>query len=205
MHVGLHVGDGGQLIGRLLVGERFFHLLLPGRVGAEAESLDGCATRVHVHQIEGELLGGLARTRHGTRPIRCVQPRETGISALGAHIARHAVELLDRHVELVALGVFQQQVVAHGPVNVLLHEPREMRHAMCRMHDVIARLVGTLVCPLGGSSLRVGYADQGELRLGNDHAERDLDVHDVHDALLQAALADLLRHGFVGNAQRRLT
>ena len=61
LHVGLDVGDGGQLIGRLLVRERLLHLALGGRVGPEAVPLHRGAARVHVDEVERELLGRLAR------------------------------------------------------------------------------------------------------------------------------------------------
>lgn len=69
-HVVLHIGDGGELVAGLGVGEGLLHLALPGGVRREAEALGGGAAGVHVHEVEGELLGGLAGAVHGPEPSR---------------------------------------------------------------------------------------------------------------------------------------
>ena len=72
LHVVLHIGDGGELVAGLGVGEGLLHLALPGRVRREAEALGGGATGVHIDEVEGELLGDLAGAVHGARPVaRC--------------------------------------------------------------------------------------------------------------------------------------
>ena len=103
LHVGLDVRDGQALVVGELVGEALLHLALPGAVGREGKALRGGAPGVEVDQVEGELLGGLARLGGGAAPVGGVQTREPGAIAVGAHVARDAVHLLERHVELVAV------------------------------------------------------------------------------------------------------
>ena len=130
LHIRFDVGNRCKLIIRFLVGEGVFHLVLPRSVGAESEALDCGAACIDVNQVEGELFRSLARLRHGTRPIRRVQARQARVAAFGADVACDAVELFDRHVELVAFRILEQQVVATRAVDVLLHEPGEVRDTM---------------------------------------------------------------------------
>ena len=140
-HVGFHVRDGGQLVRRFLIGERLFHFALRRRVGPERIALRTCAARVHVHQVECKLLRCGAGLLHGARPVGRVQARATRRGALGAHVARDAIELLNRHEQLVALSVFQQQVIARCAVDFTPYQLFEVRHAVLRVHYVVARLI----------------------------------------------------------------
>ncbi len=211
LHVGLDVGDGGQLVGRFLVGEAFLHLALPRRVLVVAVALGGGAARVHVHQVERQLLRCLARLGHGTAPVGGVKAREPGRCAFRAHIAGNAVQLLHRHVQLVALGVFQQQVVALGAAHVLADDIAEERHAVRRVHHVVARLEGegdlgnvdARALARGHGSLRVGKRHQRHLRRREYHAQRDVHIHDVHLAALElgGGIAGHVQNLIDGNAQ----
>ena len=203
-HVGLHVGDGGQLIGRFPIGERFLHLDLRRRVGTERVPLCAGSACVHVNQVEREFFGGRACLLHGTRPVGRVQAGASRRGTLGADVARDAVELLDRHEQLVAFGVFEQQVIACRAVDLATHQLLEVRNAVLRMHNVIARLirerdlgdVDMAARTRGGGPLGVGHADHAKLRLRDDHSQRDVHVNDVDDPAAQAAL--LLPVGIIG-------
>ena len=89
------------------IGERLLHLALRRR--CPGRTLKPCvarAARVHVDQVECELLCRLARlcSWHATsRDVFSLVRR--GLAALGAHVARHAIELLDRHEQLIAFRV----------------------------------------------------------------------------------------------------
>ena len=195
-HIGLHVGDGRQLIGGFPIRERLLHLDLRRRVGSERVPLRAGAARVHVHQIERKLFGGRARLLHGARPVGRVQAGASRRGALGADVARDAVELLDRHEQLVAFGVFQQQVIACRAVDLATHQLLEVRDAVLRVHNVIARLirerdlgdVDMTARTRSGGPLGVGHADHAQLRLRDDHSQRDVHVDDVDDPAAQAAL-----------------
>ena len=196
-HVVLHIGDGGELIAGLGVGEGLLHLALPGGVRREAEALGGGAAGVDVHEVEGELLGGLAGAVHGPRPVARVQAGKTGAAAFRPHVAGHAVELLHGDEQLVALGVFQLQVVALSAVHLAAHQITEKSDAVGRVHHVVAGLeregdlggihAGAHAAAGGARALGVGGRHQREMRFRDDHAERDVVVHDVDDPAPQAA------------------
>ena len=63
----LDLGDGAQLVERLLVRERGLHLLLPGRVGGEGVAVRRGARGVELEQLLGEVRDGLA----DARLVRC--------------------------------------------------------------------------------------------------------------------------------------
>ena len=196
LHVGLDLGDRRQLVGRFVVGEGFFHLALPRRIGRIAEALHARAARVDIHQVEGELLGGLAGLRQRTRPVARVQARAARAGPLGTDVARHAVELLDRNEQLVAFGVFEQEIIAHHAADVLAHDVFEQRHAVGRMHHVVARrerkgdlghIDAAAASDLRGAPLRVVHRHKADLGLGNDHAQGYVHVDHVHHAALELA------------------
>ena len=190
-HVGLHVGDGLELVGRLLIGEDLLHLLLPDGVRRIRESLDRGTARVKVDQIERELLCRLARLAHRTAPVGRVQSRETRCRAIGAHIARDAVDLLDGHVELVTFGIGEQQVVALHPRGFLTHHTRKQRDAVRRVDDVVAGLVrkgdlGDVDAPprvaRTAPTRKVRNRDHRQMRIGNHEPIGNVDIDDIEIA-----------------------
>ena len=142
LHVGLNVGDGLQLVARLVVGKALLHLDLLGRVGRAGDAGNRRATRIEVDQVKRQLFGILSRLVGGTRPVGGVEPGQARLVAIGTDIARDAVDLLERHVELVAVGVFQQKVVALLAAHFLARDLAKERDAMGGMHHVVARLKG---------------------------------------------------------------
>ncbi len=193
-HVGLHVRDGRGLVGRLVVGEALLHLLHPGGVDRELEAFGGGAPGVHLDQVERQLARRLARLRDGARPVGAVQARDLGGVPLRAHVARDLVELLDREEQLVAFRVVELEVVAFDAADVAQDEALEVRDAVRLVHHVVAGgiregNVGGVDLALGlgrlARALQVLERQHDELRLGYHDAERHVDVHDVHDALLQ--------------------
>ena len=84
-----------------------------------------------------------------------------------------------------------------------------MPDAVRCMNDVVARFVGKRDLGdvdvarrlVGRSALRVGHANHGQAGLGDDHAERDFDIHDVDNAALEPPLADFGRYVLVRQAQ----
>ena len=174
LHVGLDVCDGGALVGRELVAEARLHLLLDRRVGREGKPRDRGAARVEVHEVEGELLRGLARLVRGPTPVRGVEAREARAAPVRAHVAREAVDLLERHEELVLAGILQQEVVALAPRDLLAHDGREERDAVRRVDHVVARLereghargvhAARAASGLCGAGAEVGDREDGQAR-----------------------------------------
>ena len=82
------------------------------------------------------------------------------------------IDLVGRHVQLVATLVRQQQVVALDAANRPLHHALELADAMLVMHDIAAGLqvfegaggVGAFAWPCGP----VGASTPGEVALGDD-------------------------------------
>ena len=140
LHVGLDVGDGLQLITRLVVGKALLHLDLLGRVGRAGDACDRRAARIQVDQVKRQLFGVLARLVGGTRPVGGVEPGQARLVTVGTNVARNAVNLLQRHVELVAVGIFQQKVVALLADHFLARDLAKERDAVSGVHHVVARL-----------------------------------------------------------------
>lgn len=81
-HVGLDLGDDGQLIDRLGEVEGVFHLLLPrGGVGPEGVTRGGSMTcGVELYQLTGDLANGLARLALRVLPVRPAELGQRGCS-----------------------------------------------------------------------------------------------------------------------------
>ena len=140
LHVGLDVRHGRGLVGREVIGEARLHVQLGGGVRREGVACHRGAARVEVHQVKRQLLGGAPCLARGARPVRRVEAREARGGAVWPHVARDAVDLLKRHVELVAAGVLQEEVVAHAPGDLLSHNLREERDAVRGVDHVVSGL-----------------------------------------------------------------
>ena len=140
LHVGLDVGDSLQLVTRLVVGEALLHLDLLGRIGRTGDTGNRRATRIQVDQVKRQLFGILARLVGGPRPVGGVEPGQARFIAVGTNVARDTVDLLERHVELVAIGIFQQKVVAFLAAHFLARDLAKERDAVGSVHHVVSRL-----------------------------------------------------------------
>ena len=106
LHVGLHVGDGLELVGRLLVREGVLHLALPRRVGREREAGRGEALTVEDHQLGRDLLHRAADLAAGLLPLGAAHLAER--RRVSAGVPPDRADLIRRHVELVAAAVREQ-------------------------------------------------------------------------------------------------
>ena len=126
------------LVGRLDVRERLLHLVLPRRVGAER-----VADAVHPLLVEhDELLGDLAHRRADpalglgeVAAAEAVQRR-----GLAADVLAQRVDLVGRHVQLVAALVGDEQVVALDAADRALDHALVLADAVLVVHDVVAGL-----------------------------------------------------------------
>ena len=177
---------------RGLVREARLHLELLGRVWRAGHARDRAATRVQVHEVEGELLRRLARLFGCPAPVGGVEPREPGVLTVWPNVTADAVDLLKRHVKLIAVRIFQKEVVALLAGHLLAHDGCEVRDAMRGMDDVIARLEGegdlrnvnaprrTAAPARVHASVEVAYREHREMRLGHHHARRKRQVDEGH-------------------------
>ena len=178
LHVCLDIGDGVELIMRLLVREALLHLDLLRRIGRARNPGDGGAARIKIHQIECKLLGAFTCLARSAAPIGSVQARQARLVTIGTNISRDAVHLLKRHVEFVAISVFKQEIIALAASHLLADNLSKQGNTMCGMDHVIAWLEGerdlgdvhatTRASALGiHASIQIGDGKDSQMRIGN--------------------------------------
>ena len=191
LHVGLDVGDSLQLVARLVVGEALLHLDLLGRIGRTGDTGNRRAARIQVDQVKRQLFGVLACLVGGTRPVGGIEPGQARLVAVGANIACDAVDLLERHVELVAVGIFQQKVVALLAAHFLARDLAKERDAVGSVHHVVARLkregdlrdvnLAAAARAVGiHAGVEVGDREHGQVGIGHHHALRQSGIDKGH-------------------------
>src|SRR2546430_7312856 len=140
LHVDFDLLHDADLVGRLVVGERLLELLLPGAVLGKGVALDKLAPRIEVQERARDLLDRLADFALGPIPLARAQSLQLGRRVAATDVLLHAVEVLDRHVQLVALGVLELHVFA--PLTVLPPQAHadEPSDAVIDMDDQVAGL-----------------------------------------------------------------
>ena len=136
-HIALHVEDGLGLVGGLLVGKGVFELDLPWRVEGEGVALGQLAGGVEGQQFGGHLAGGAFDAGLGTLPLLRAEPGERGRTVERRDVWGHAVEVLHGDVELVALGVVDDEVLAVVALARGASGAGEPAHAMLDVDDVV--------------------------------------------------------------------
>ena len=190
-HIGLNVGDSLQLVARLVVREALLHLDLLGRVGRAGDTGNRRAARIQIDQVKRQLFGILARLVGGACPVGGVEPGQARLVAVGANIARDTVDLLERHVELVAVGIFQQEVVALFAAHFLARDLAKERDAVSGVHHVVARLkrerdlrnvhLAAAARAVGvHAGVEVGDREHGQVGIGHHHALRQGGIDKGH-------------------------
>ncbi len=194
LHVGLHVGDRRELVERLLERERGLHLELPRGVLTIRIAVHRGAARVEVDQVECERACRLAGLACRLGPVGGVEASDPRGRRVRADELGDAVDLLDRHVELVALGVLEKQVVAFLAEHLLTHDLLEERDAVGGVHHVVAGREGEgdlggvdLAARTPDSRARVDIVDgdDRDLGIGDDESGGDVGVGDLDDPLHQ--------------------
>ena len=118
LHVFLHLVDGGELVGSLVVGEGLFQLSLPGGVCGEGVTARGLACRVEFHQVGGDFLDCLASAGLGLRPVAAAHLGQTRV--LATHVIGDQIQLVGGYEEAVGRatalggGVLDDKVFLHG-------------------------------------------------------------------------------------------
>ena len=180
-HVGLHVGDRRELVGRLLVGEAVLELLLPRRVGRERGAALLQALLVQDHQLLGDL--GHRRPHLGLGALPGVAAEAAEAGAVAAGVVADGVDLVGGDVEAIVALVLEQQVVAVDAADGPLHHAAVAGDAVLVVDDVVA-LLQVVEEALGvatpGPGLAVGPAAPGEVGLGQ---QRHLDAPQHRTAL----------------------
>ena len=105
-HVAFDLGERGQLVGCFLVWEGLFQLLLPGGVRTKGVSGDHFAGGVESEKFGSHLAGGTLGSRFGAAPFLCAQTCQVGRGVARRDVWRDPIEMFQRNVEFVAVGVF---------------------------------------------------------------------------------------------------
>ena len=136
LHGLLHGVDGLKLIAGLRVGEGVLHLVLPQGVRREGVAGQHLPRGVQRDQLVGHLSGGALCPLLGPRPLLAAEPRQRRRVVSGRDVGRDPVQVLRRHVELVALGVLQREVLALAVVTGDASHAREARDAVVNVNNV---------------------------------------------------------------------
>ncbi len=177
LHVGHHRGNRGGLVGGFLVAEALGEGFVIVQRKLERVSLARGAQRVQVQQFGG----GVARRLHGAAarlfPLVGAELVQRRRAFAGAAVARDQVQVGDRHVELVALGVLEVQELGVAVAEIHVDEAEILADAVLRVHHRVAGLqlgqVAQQVVDLRGAGLagapgfrrdgvELGFADDGE-------------------------------------------
>ena len=137
-HVALDFLDGRQLIRRFLIREALLEFPLPWRVRLKGITLDGRALRIEFDQFPGQFPHGRLGPGLLALPIAAGKPIDLGRFALGTDILLHAVELIDRHIELIRALIADVQKIAVHALARQAHCAHVLTDAVVLVHHIIA-------------------------------------------------------------------
>ena len=138
LHVGLDVGDGDALVGRLDVREGLLHLGLPRRVLAEGVALGVDPLLVQHDELLGDLPHGRADPALGLGEVAAAEAVQR--RGLAADVLAQHVDLVGRDVQLVVALVGDEQVVALDAADRPLDHALVAADAVLDVDDVVAGL-----------------------------------------------------------------
>ena len=138
LQVGHDVVDGGALAAGLLERKARHELLVAVREVRQPRAVRAFAHRVQFEQFARHGLNRLAGAVLDALPRLAAQPVERRRGAARARVFLHEIDPLDRHVQLVAGGVFQMEIVALGPRHAQVVQPAVLSDAVVGMHHVVA-------------------------------------------------------------------
>ena len=139
-HIGLNLGECAQLVVGFDIGEGTLQFALPLVIGGEGVAALGLALGVEGQQILGEILDGGAGLALGALPVLGTQAGEGRRTIARTDIAGHPVDLIDRHIDLIAGGVAQYQILALDLADSTTDHALVDGDAMFNMDNVIPNL-----------------------------------------------------------------
>ena len=182
LHVGLDLGDRGELVHRFGEAERVLHLGLPRGVRTERVARAGLPLGVQRHQLAGDLPDRLAGFGFGVGPVAAAEPAQR--RRLATDVAGQLIEGIHWHIELVGFAlsplarrVLQHQVLAPRAADGAFGHLDEPADAVLIVHHQVARGQRQRVdgvAAFGGQSLAVGgrHPVAGQVGFGDDHQLR---------------------------------
>ena len=111
LQVGLHLGDGRHLVGRLLVGEGGLELGLPVGVGRERVAGDGLADGLELDHLGGHVADRLGDLLLLATPTRAAELRQLRLRLAPADVLLHQVDPRRRDVQEHAVAELEDQVL----------------------------------------------------------------------------------------------
>jgi hypothetical protein len=192
LHVGLDLGDRGELVDGLGESERVLHLGLPRGVRAERIARRRLTFGVERDQFVGDLADRAAGLGLGVDPVAAAEPAQR--RGLAADVTRQLVQRIHRDVELVGTAaapagrVLEHQIFAPGapdrtfhhldePADPVLVVDHQVASGKCQRVDHIAALGGQplALCDGDAAAGQVAFRDDDQV-----HARQ-------HDAVVQRA------------------
>ncbi len=138
LHVRLDLLHHADLVRRLVVRERLLELLLPRPVLGKGMALDELPFGVEIEQVVRHGFHRLPHLALGSVPVARTQALQPRRRIAAADVFLNAVEVLDRHEQLVAICVLELHVLAL--LSVLAHQPHagETPDAVVDVDDQVA-------------------------------------------------------------------
>ena len=132
----MHVGDRAVLVVGLLIGEAVDEGGVAG-VGLDHRAGAQRALGGGLDQLAGDLADPLLHPRLAPLPGLAAEPVERDAVALAA-VAGEDVDILDRHVELVAAGIFERDAIVRAGADRDLGQPLVAADAVVGVDDEVA-------------------------------------------------------------------
>ena len=141
LHVSFHLTRDAQLVGRVLISEGGFELVLQETVGREGKSAFGTTTAVEEDEIAGNVFEFLLGAFFESLPCAGAQVRKTRRRTFFSLVLRDFVERVDRYensvvVLILDLDDFLHRAVAAGNA----HETDKLPHPVVDVNHVVAGL-----------------------------------------------------------------
>ena len=172
-HVAFHVGfrqfDGFALIGCLDKWECAFHFVLPRRVLRKRVALGRYAALVEHHEFLCDLSDRRTNALLGAGKIASTQTMQGG--RVAANVLTHCANVIGWDVQLVAIFVCKQQVIALGATDAALNHALVFANTVIVVNHVVAWLEilkHRRGVALGNLDLAMRSASSGEVGLGDD-------------------------------------
>jgi hypothetical protein len=186
-HVGHHGLDGRRLVDRFLeaeaVGEGLEVVLLDGKRMSQPR----CALGIQREQLRRGVAHLLRGARLGLVPLAAAELVQRRLLGLRAAVAADDAELRDRHIQLVAAFVLQEQELVRPVAEIQVHQALVAPDAVLLVHHRIAHLelgevaqhafdrdalLGDARAPAHHAGIELGLGDHRPAFVGKQEAVR---------------------------------
>ncbi len=137
LHVGLRFLDRFALVGRFFVGERFFQLCLPRRIGRERMAFGELALRVQIDQTFRDFCQRFRNARFRAHPIRAAHFGKARRRAFRCTVFGNLMHLRDGDQHAIGACIFEVQIVLRRAKYRFGAQTQILADPMHGVHDVI--------------------------------------------------------------------